>query len=41
VGIAQIKQDGLAALTALRGQLASEQASADALQAALDSMASE
>jgi tryptophanyl-tRNA synthetase len=39
--VAQIKQDGLAAITALRGQLASEQASAETLQAALDSLASE
>ena len=39
--IAQIKQDGLAALDALRGQLAEGHASPDALQAALDGMASE
>ena len=41
VAIAQIKQDGLAALHALRGQLAEGHANPDALQAALDSMASE
>jgi len=41
VAIAQIKQDGLAALDALRGQLAEGHANPDALQAALDSMASE
>ena len=38
VAIALIKQDGLGALAALRTQLADEQASPDALQAALDSL---
>ncbi|MEI7514512.1 MAG: tryptophan--tRNA ligase [Betaproteobacteria bacterium] len=41
VAIARIKQDGLAALDALRGQLSDSHASVEALQAALDSMASE
>jgi len=39
--VAQIKHGGLAALDALRGQLAKGHASPDALQAALDGMASE
>ncbi|MDH4480702.1 MAG: tryptophan--tRNA ligase [Rhodoferax sp.] len=38
LAIAQIKQDGLSALATLRGQLAQEQASPEALQAALDSL---
>ena len=38
VAIALIKQDGLGALAALRTQLADEQASPHALQAALDSL---
>ena len=38
VAIALIKQDGLGALVALRTQLADEQASIEALQAALDSL---
>jgi hypothetical protein len=38
VAIALIKQDGLGALAALRAQLADEQASSEALQAALDSL---
>ena len=38
VAIALIKQDGLGALVALRTQLADEQASLEALQAALDSL---
>ena len=38
VAIALIKQDGLGALAALRSQLADERASAEALQAALDSL---
>ena len=41
VAVAQIKQGGPAALDALRGQLAKGHASPDALQAALDGMASE
>ncbi len=41
VAIAHIKQDGLAALDALGGQLSESHASPEALQAALDSMASE
>ncbi len=41
VAIAHIKQDGLAALDALGGQLSESHASLEALQAALDSMASE
>jgi tryptophanyl-tRNA synthetase len=41
VAIAQIKQDGLAALDALRGQLADPLPDPEVLQAALDSMASE
>ena len=41
VAISHIKQDGLSALDALRGQLSESQASPEALQAALDSMASE
>ena len=38
VAIALIKQDGLGALAALRSQLADEQASPEALQAALSSL---
>ena len=38
VAIALIKQDGLGALATLRAQLADEQASSEALQAALDSL---
>ena len=38
VAIALIKQDGLGALAALQSQLADERASAEALQAALDSL---
>jgi tryptophanyl-tRNA synthetase len=41
LAIAQIKQDGLSALVALHGQLAQEQASPDALQAALDGLQGE
>ena len=41
VAIALIKQDGLGALAALQSQLADERASAEALQAALDSMHSD
>jgi len=41
VAIAHLKQDGLAALDALRGQLAETLADPEVLQAALDSMASE
>jgi tryptophanyl-tRNA synthetase len=41
VAIALIKQDGLGALAALQSQLADERASAEALQAALDSMNSD
>jgi len=41
VAIAHLKQDGLAALGALRWQLAETLADPEVLQAALDSMASE
>jgi tryptophanyl-tRNA synthetase len=37
--VAQIKQDGLSGVDALRGQLSESQASPETLQAALDSMA--